>query len=190
VRQTNAGIYLPSDGIDVPADYLDATEEYDEGAAIDQCIDFRRWLKGLDARFDLVYVKIGARSWPKDNRWYIVRRSDSGLPANIWVVEDEQGDYCEPDERHARRLQEMDTAAHPRLWSEIQKRKEQRKIRSALRHEATREEFRTKLGERLDHIFDGRISVDERMKSLLSGALKGKKPPPPPRKQRRKKDRH
>lgn len=190
MRQTNAGIYLPSDGIAVPDDYLDATDEYNEADAIDQCVDFRRWLKEVDSRFDLVYVKVGAKSWPKDNRWYIVRRNDNGLPANIWVVEDEQGDYCEPNERHAARLREMDAAAHPRLWDDIQKRRAKKALDVELRHEATRDEFRTKLGERLDSIFGSSVAITEKMKDSFSGKNVKAPPPLPPRKLKRKKDRH
>ena len=189
MRQTRGGIYI-GDDFDVPDDLLDASEEWDEGAAIDQCVDFRRWLKSLDARFDLIYVKAGAKHWPKDNRWYIVRRSDDGSPANYWVVEDENDGYCEPDERHATRLREMDAAAHPRLWDEIQKRKAKKKLDAELRHEATREEFRSKLGERLDSIFGSSIAVTGKMKDSFAGKNVKKPPPPPPRKQLRKKDRH
>lgn len=188
MRQTRSGIYVPGDGIDWPESDLDFTEEWDEATAIDQCVDFRRALKQIDSRLDLIYAKEGAKAL-KGNRWYIIRRNDN-LPPQLWEIEDENGEYCEPDERHMRRFLEGDTARHPDLYRKFEQARVDRKLRAEKAIEDKSEEFRSKLGERLNHVFDGRIAVTGTMKAIAAGEKVRDKPPPPPPRQKKKKHRH
>jgi hypothetical protein len=170
----------------VPQNILDATNEYSSAEyELDQVMDFRKYLKQIDSRLDVIWVKPGAKVFPKGNRWYIIRRNETVMPS-FWLVEDEHENYCVPDERHLNKLREYDTAAHPDVWKKFQRAHTERKLRAEKAIEAKREEFRTKLAERLDHVFDANILVTPAMKDQIEGV----KPPPLPPKQQRARRRH
>jgi hypothetical protein len=107
-----------------------------------------------------------------------VRRAEHH-PDQFWVIQDDDGSYCEPDERHFQRFVEGDTAAHPDVYRKIRRKREEAALRVEKTIERKRDEFRTKLGERLAHIFDTQIAITGVHKELLAGQRAGKKPPPP-----------
>jgi hypothetical protein len=120
--------------------------------------EFRAALKAIDERLDLVWAPEGSTSVPKDNRWYIIRRGDSGI-GGMWMCEDEHGEYCEPNERHLDALCQMDPSktgnAHRRIADGRAARKAAREA-----HRADKSaEFRESLLDRLDHIYDARVFV-------------------------------
>ena len=173
----------------IPDNPFDARDEW---ATIEEAqrdvaaaLDFRRLLKDIDSRLDLIWVKEGTRAFPKGERWYIRRHNDYGMD-NYWLVEDEHEDFCVPDIRHLRRLQEYDTAAHPDVWQKFVKRRLDKQLRAEKAMEEKSLEFRTKLGERLAHEFDAQIAVTSGMKAAIEGKAV-KAPPLPPAKQKRRK---
>jgi hypothetical protein len=170
----------------VPDNPLLAEDEYDAGHDVAVVLDFRRLLKQIDARLDIIWVKAGARVFPKGERWYIVRHNE-GVAPSYWMVEDEHGGFCVPDLRHLERLQEYDTAAHRDVWRKFTQRRLDKQLRHDKRMDDKSEEFRTRLGERLAFEFDAQVAVTSGMKDALAGKTVKKAPPLPPSKQRRRK---
>src|SRR4051812_31475216 len=92
----------------IPENFFDARQEYELVRKTEHdvavALDFRRLLKQVDARLDLMFVKAGTRVFPKGERYYITRRNE-GVQPSFWLVEDEHGEFCVPDQRHLDRLQ-------------------------------------------------------------------------------------
>lgn len=169
----------------VPDNPLLAGDEYEAEHDVAAALDFRRFLKQIDERLDLIFVKKGAKAFPKGERWYIVRHNE-GAPPSYWLIEDENDQFCLPDHRHLARLQEYDTAAHRDVWRKFTQRRLDKQLRHDKKMDAKSEEFRTKLGERLGFEFDAQIAVTSGMKDALAGKSVKKAPPLPPSKQKRR----
>ena len=120
--------------------------------------EFRARLNDLDPQLDLVYAKPGATFVAKDDRWYIIRRTDTGI-GGMWVCEDENGEFTFPNEAHLNALRALDVQRHGdvalRLAIEREKKEQAEQREKDLRSEA----FRSELGERISSVYDSTISV-------------------------------
>ena len=139
--------------------FLDHTEEWDTERVdqIAQAMAFRNELRRIDSRFDVIYVKEGATSFPEGNRFYIVRHNEVGIKTH-WMVHDGRGGYCVPDSRHLDMIKRNDLSNVDvaKELAEAERRKQEAKVKA---REAKSEEFRTKLLDRLNHLYDARVSV-------------------------------
>jgi hypothetical protein len=141
-------------------------EEFDMERAssdLELAEEFRARLKLIDHRLDLIWVKDGARSFPRGARWYIVRDNPGGLPATYWMVNDgtEEEGYDTPAERHLERLRAMDTARHPDAWRSYEKNRLKHDQAKEKRRAVRREERREQTADILSHHLDVRVSVPE-----------------------------
>ena len=134
-----------------------------------KAVEFRRLLQAADERLDIRWG--GAPPWPIYPRWYIIRRSPQGR-AFFWVIQTEEGEYCEPQERHLNRLRESDLEVNPKLWDKIMAEREAEKRRSQVAEATRHEHFRERLTEALAHIFDGHIPVTGGHKDVLEGVAR------------------
>ena len=142
----------------LPDDALQATDQYVPPERVARDSAEARWfidlLQGVDPRLTLIFVKPGAPSFEHSCRFYIVRWNENAQPS-YWVIQDEHGGYCEPQERHFRRFMQGDSATNPHLWRDFMMVRDTR-IRNAQKAaEELRREVREKLAERLDFVFDG-----------------------------------
>jgi hypothetical protein len=164
-------------GLILPDDPLDATQEYEspERVARDGFENqwFRRELKSIDANLDLIFVKPGAKSFPHDCRYYIIRNNPDGSSAH-WVIQSADGGYSPPTWAHLMKFQQGDSAKHPRLWEEFQKNAEKRKKAAEKERQELSREFQEKLLERLNYEFDGAgILIDAAAKQKVhEGSMK------------------
>lgn len=135
-----------------------AVDEFDPKPDIEVARAFDRLLQSLDDKLRCFWVKPDAKSFENPGRWHIARLHSNPELNAYWVVQNEDGSYCEPQQRHLDRLKAMDS--HTRnVLEDIHK---LRRTRDIERHKAfmeRRREFREKLEERLDHIYNARISV-------------------------------
>jgi hypothetical protein len=142
----------------LPDDVLQATDQYVPAEQVARDFAESRWfrdlLQGVDSRLDLIFVKPGAPSFEHSCRFYIIRRNEMAQPS-YWVIQGEQGEYCEPQERHFRRFMQGDSATNPNLWREFMMVREARIARARRNAEELRREVREKLKERLDFVYDG-----------------------------------
>jgi hypothetical protein len=147
-------------------------EELDYEAAGDlaHCRLFLVWLKDLDSRLDLLFAKPGAKVLD-EGYWYIYRKNE-GFPPSFWKVCNDDGSYCVPDERHIKRLQQIDSASHPDLWRQYEKRKADARRAGEKTSEEQHREFREKLEERLKSLYGTSIAVTPSMKALVNIAEK------------------
>lgn len=137
-------------------------DEYDSGVGeLEVALSFRRQLKALDERLTVFWAKPGSPLAAADGtgRWYIVRVHPNPELTNYWVVEDEQGNYCVPQQRHIDRLQQMDTWTGRRRYSDFELARSAKKRKKEAELAELRRELREKLEERLAHINDTRVSV-------------------------------
>ena len=118
----------------------------------------RQQLHGIDPQLDVVYAKPGATMVAKDDRWYIIRRTDAGI-GGMWLCEDENGEHTFPNEQHLRQLQALDVNRTGDVNAVIAK--ERQKAADAVEKAKAdkREAFREGLTERVAHNHDARISV-------------------------------
>jgi hypothetical protein len=150
-----------------------SAEEWDPAAAAGKstghALQFRAYLQDIDSRLDLVWVKDQAASFPEHcwNRWLMVRWNE-GAPPTFWVVQDPDGGYCEPDERHLEALRAIDSAARPDVWRRHQQSVARRNADAQWRKDETHRRFREELADRLDHIFDARIAVPASVERALA----------------------
>jgi hypothetical protein len=119
---------------------------------------FGRLLRELDPQLTLFWVKSDSTSFENPGRWHIGRLHSNPELNTYWVIQNEDGSYCEPQERHLERLRAMDS--HSRNVMEDMRR------RRKLRHQAARQRFderramfRELLEERLAHIYGSSIRV-------------------------------
>lgn len=142
----------------LPDNVLQATEQYVPPEQVARDFQESRWfrdlLQSVDRRLDLIFVKPGAEAFEHDCRFYIIRRNEQTVPS-FWVIQDEQGQYCEPQERHFRRFMQGDSATNPDLWRDFLMVREARLAKGRKAAEELRREIREKLAERLDYVFDG-----------------------------------
>lgn len=164
----------------LPENVLDATGSYvdPEQAAQDTLVmlEWNRLIKDLDPRLSFHFVPpqdpTKPTMWPKDQRWYLVRRNEL-VADSFWVVEDEQGEYCTFSRKHYDKFREMDTHRSPHVWREFRKREEARLAAVEKRTQEKRREFREKLLERLEFNDTTTIAVTPEMKERLAGGRKG-----------------
>ena len=150
-----------------PESELEATAEYEAGRIADRCRWFVRELKSRDPRLGLIYIKSGSTTFPKSPRWAIVRDNELINPS-YWMIEDEHGEFCEPQQRHLDRLDEMDASKKTVGPGEELARAREAKQREKLgRKNEKRREFREKLLDRLNHLYDARVSVPRDIKEKV-----------------------
>jgi hypothetical protein len=144
-----------------------------ERATLDAAI-FDGLLKQIDPRLQLRWIKAGARSFPEDcwARWLIVRLNEGTYPT-YWVVQNPDGSYSEPDERHLEALRSLDEASHPGVYQRYRKRLAAEAADRQYRKTEKRREFRETLLDRLNHVFDVRVAVTAAHKEKLSGEDQG-----------------
>jgi hypothetical protein len=119
---------------------------------------YRAMLKAVDPQLDIIWVKPKAKNFADPGRWHVVRWHSNPELTAYWVIQNEDGSYCEPQQRHFDRLMAMDSWCRHR-YSDITRARSQEAERKRKRLEETRREFREKLDERLDHVLNGRIAV-------------------------------
>jgi hypothetical protein len=144
------GLWVPDE---VRAEYAVA-EESDRHWEL--AVEFRKVLKAVDERLDIIWVKQGATNFPVAGRWYVTRRSDEGHSC-FWVIQTADGKYCPPSQQHLERLQAMDSHAHPDVWNRLRRARQEEQRAAQKRKAETRREFREKLLERLD--FNNRVQI-------------------------------
>lgn len=163
-----------SNGLMIPENVLEATGEYvsPEQAAQDsyEALAIREELRRVDPRLDVIFVKPGSEAFPISPRWYFVRRNEQTVDS-YWVIQDENENYSPPTFKHVEWLRRFDTAARGRaVWDEFEKARKEREARAEKRRQELRREFREKLLERLDFIFDGpSVQITAEHKEKLNG---------------------
>jgi hypothetical protein len=133
-------------------------DEFDPQPDIEIARAFDRLLRQIDDRLRCFWVKTDATSFEHPGRWHIARLHPNPELCAYWVIQHDDGSYCEPQERHLERLKAMDS--HTR--NVLEGMRQRRRDRDAARRKAfdeTRREFREKLLDRLDHLYNARISV-------------------------------
>lgn len=125
---------------------------------LDKAVEFRRALKALDERLDVVWAKKGARMVPQDERWYIIRRSDSGI-GGMWCICAPDGGYADPGPEHIAALERQNPERTGNVAKRVRDGRAQREAMRAREKQERSERFQEGLLDRLDHIHDGRISV-------------------------------
>ncbi len=156
-------------GLWLPEECREEIEPHDEAEHdVDVASAFRKRLKGVDARLDLMFVKRGAKNFPVGGRWYITRQGDHGRAQSFWVIQTDQEGYCAPTEQHFQALMARDSWGHPDVWQRMRRQQadEKRAIKSA--GEAKHTEFREKLEERLAHNHGSHVAVSAEDKEKLA----------------------
>lgn len=165
--ETSSGLLIPDNALDATGEYLSPAE------AARHCVEaawFRKLLKSVDPRLDLIFVKPGSKVFEHSPRFYITRRSENAHD-QYWVIQDREGNYCVPTQEHFDRFQSGDAAKRPSLWKEYEANREARVERARKHKEELRREFREKLTERLDHIYDpARVLITGSHKQKLEGS--------------------
>lgn len=133
-----------------------AIAEHAEGD-VDIALAFRRKLKDVDSRLDLIWVKSNATSFPVTRRWYITRKTNEGKYSAFWIVQTDTGKYCPPTDQHFEALMARDSWAHPDVWNRLRRTRQTEQRQAAGRREEQRREFREKLLEQLD--FNHRVQT-------------------------------
>jgi len=120
--------------------------------------EYVRLLKQVDERLDLVYAKPDAHFVSKGDRWYIIRRGDTGI-GGMWVCEDEAGEYTFPHEGHLNALRSLDVQKHGDVTARLADERRKKQEAADLHKLATKELFRSELNDRIAHTHDARIAV-------------------------------
>ncbi len=145
-------------GLWVPDEARDEIERLENAETdIDVAAAFRRRLRAVDARLDIIWVKRGATSFPVPGRWYITRQSEDGAASAFWVVQTEGGHYTPPTDQHFDALMARDTWGHPDVRRRILATQAEEKAAAQKKMEDSRREFREKLLEQLE--FNNRVQV-------------------------------
>jgi hypothetical protein len=155
----------PDDNLWLPSAFLEAESTKAEEDLL-VIVEFRKQLRLIDERLGCVHG--AGPPWPKWPRWYIIRTAPEGRPY-YWVVEDEQGEYCVPDQRHLDRLMEIDGERNPKAWYAYRTFREKRERERQKRIDAKSEEFQEKLLDAIGHIEDTRIPVSSDAKRQAEG---------------------
>lgn len=120
--------------------------------------EFRTLLHDLDPQLDLVYAKPGATFVAKDDRWYIIRRTDTGI-GGMWVCEDESGEFTFPNEGHLNALRALDVQRSGDVNLRLAVEREKKAQAAQKAKNARSEDFRAELEDRVAHVHDARIHV-------------------------------
>lgn len=135
-----------------------AAEEYDPQPDARIAYELNTLLRIIDDRLRCFWVRVNATSFEHPGRWHIGRFHSNPEFNTYWVICNEDGSYCEPQERHLQRLLQYDTHARNR-YADIEKARTTRKAEKRKQMEDTRARFRDELQDRLDHLYDARIAV-------------------------------
>jgi hypothetical protein len=135
-----------------------AAEEFDATHDIAVARAFDEMLKTLDPRLRCFWVKADSVNFENPGRWHVGFFHSNPELRTYFVVQDPDGSYCEPSERHFEELKRRDSWTR-NAYSDIERARAQRKGRAVRAFEEKRREFREKLLDRLGHIHDSRISV-------------------------------
>jgi hypothetical protein len=135
-----------------------AAEEFDPNPDARIAYELNTLLRIIDDRLRCFWVRVNATSFEYPGRWHIGRFHTNPEFNTYWVICNEDGSYCEPQERHLQRLLQYDTHARNR-YQDIEKARSTRKAEKRKQLEDTRRRFREELLDRLEHIANGRISV-------------------------------
>lgn len=141
-------------------------DEMDFAKSAEVARSFDHMLQALDPNLRLVWVKHDAKNFSDPGRWHIVRFHPNPELVAYWVVQNPDGSYCEPTERHLERLRQMDSHTRDVMEDIRQRRKAKAAARRKLVDERRRE-FREKLTERLEHIASSKISVPRAPSDLV-----------------------
>lgn len=154
-------IWLPEDVDAEQARPLDMTDPIEAHA-------FRVRLKAVTERLDMIYVKPGA--WfTEGDRYLIVYKAEDGH-ISWFLVQDEDGAKCVPDERHFDRLMRYDQArSNGSLLDKFRQERAMVQAQSRVAHESKREEFRDRLGDAAKHLFDTSIHIGSDHKDKVDG---------------------
>ena len=154
----------------VPENITDATGQWtpaqEVGIDAMASLEWRKLLKEVDPRLDLIYAKPNAVAFPIPDRWYIIRRNEAA-PVAFWVVQDENGTYCPFSQAHFDRFRQGDTATNPDLWKKMAGAAMARKERAQRAMDEKRAEFRERLLERLDHNHETTVAITPAMAMKL-----------------------
>ena len=149
----------------------DSTSEqidYQAAHEVAACQLFRVALQDLDPLLDIVFAKPGAKLL-EGGYWYIIRRGDGQVPA-FWKISDEDDQPCMPDERHLRRMHEIDSRRNGG-YEAFNRGREQAKAKAEKQRLEQHREFREKLDERLAHLHRPQIFVPERFAEAAARAV-------------------
>jgi hypothetical protein len=139
----------------LPGHYAD---EFDPNPDIAVARAFDRLLKALDDKLFCFWVKADAVNFENPGRWHVGRLHSNPELNTYWVIQNADGSYCEPQERHLLELKRMDT--HSRnVLADVEQARSTRQLAKRKEFEETRREFREKLAERLDSLYDAHVSV-------------------------------
>ncbi len=139
--------------------------DYQAAHEVASVMGFRVALQEIDPRLDVVFAKPGAKVLD-GGYWYIVRFNDNA-PPSFWKVSDEHDAPCAPDERHLRRMHEIDTTRNGG-YQRFERIREQAARAEQKQREEQHREFREKLDERLGHLYGSRIVVPSSVPSVAS----------------------
>lgn len=126
--------------------------------------ELRQQLHGIDPQLDVVYAKPGAETVAKDDRWYIIRRTDTGI-GGMWLCEDENGEHAFPNHKHLEQLRAMDVNRNGDVNATLAKERKRAEEQAQKTKAAKREAFREGLTERVAHNHDARIAVSKDLDS-------------------------
>lgn len=144
-----------------------AVDEFDPAPDITVAKAFDDLLQTLDKRLRCIWVRENATSFANPGRWHIARFHSNPELSAYWLIQNEDGSYCEPQMRHFERLQAMDTWTGRRTYQDFVDARSAKKRKQAQAFEEKRREFREKLDERLRHIQNARISVPALPKPMV-----------------------
>lgn len=166
--QLGADFWLPTDVDSSQARSLDTTDSFQAWA-------FRDQLKAVDPnRIDMIRTLLGCE-WADGDRYLIVYKADTGV-VSWFVIQDEHGEFCEPDTRHWDALMRYDQARSDRpLLERFRKERQMVAAAAEAQKEEERRHFREGLDERLAHIFDSSIPISARAKDLVDRAVSDEK---------------
>lgn len=171
MRTSDIDLWLPEGVSSEQARPLDFTDSH-------QAWVFRTQLKELDTnRIDMIRTLAGCE-FAEGDRYLIVYRSEDGL-VSFFLIQDEDGSFCDPDERHWDRLMRYDQArSNGSLLDKFRKEREMVVAAGKVAHEDKRAEFRERLDDAFSHLFDSKVAIGGRAKDLVDAAIQREGPDP------------
>lgn len=134
---------------------------------------FEALARQLEDRIRVVWFKHDATSVENPGRWHIavLGPGERALELfQLFVVQNPDGSYCEPDERHYQALLSRDGFGRAGgAYAKMVKARTERQRARLRAHEETRRIFREALEDRISHIHDRRIAVSGAMKARSGG---------------------
>jgi hypothetical protein len=144
---------------------LDHTAEWsklEEGAQdVAAAVWLRKELKRMDPLLDVIWAKRSAKALPYPERWYIVRWNELTVPA-FWLItsDDPSRPYATPGPQHLEMMQRNDLHRRGVSVMEDLRRANDEKAKAKVKAKELRsEEFREKLLEKLNHVYDTSVRV-------------------------------